>query len=366
MLFPVVLYEMETSNSSSGHLLYLKHYTTCVYVTNIANDNHRIIISIVNYVFLCGFISVFGTITNMINLVIFYKQGLRSTINISFFSLTVSDLCSLLLQQVFNIYINPFFENTELPIMYSDVQYLTSGVPREAFARITSLITMYITAERCLCVTFPLHVRRMITPQRTTLVIFVIYLVPFVTILLFYCTSYIGWKFHPDRNKTLLSIIFTNGSDKAISTANVLHSVLGVVIFLVTVVFTSILTYNLGQKSAWRNRANVQQERSESLSNRDRATMRTVVLISSILIICYTPAVILCVVSICEPEFSVGGRFYNMYYIMWSFALLLENINSSVNIFLYFKMSTKYRHIFRQLFSIRTRECSDNDNNKKK
>lgn len=65
------------------------------------------------------------------------------------------------------------------------------------------------------------------------------------------------------------------------------------------------------------------------------------------------PSITLCLISFLEPGFSEGGRYYNMYSGLWSIAMLMETINSSVNIFFYFKMSSKYRQKFRELFSVR-------------
>lgn len=116
------------------------------------------------------------------------------------------------------------------------------------------------------------------------------------------------------------------------------------------VVLTLILIRKLWQKSTWLKTANVGQEWSESLSNRDKNTMRMVVLISSILIACYIPAAFLCIGTFCHPEFSAVGQYSNLYYFLWAFATLFENINSSVNIFLYIKMSTKYKQTFWSFF----------------
>lgn len=130
----------------------------------------------VNYAILCGLVSCLGTVANVINMVVFFRQGLKTTINISLFAMALSDLCSLILQQCCNIFFNPFFENSDVPMVSSEIQYITASVPRESFSRITCLITVYVAADRCLCIAFPLHVKQMITPRRTTAVIIVIYI----------------------------------------------------------------------------------------------------------------------------------------------------------------------------------------------
>lgn len=46
----------------------------------------RQILQVLVYVFLCGSLSLFGTVTNIINIVVFIRQGFKDTINISLLS----------------------------------------------------------------------------------------------------------------------------------------------------------------------------------------------------------------------------------------------------------------------------------------
>lgn len=332
-------YSTESDNVKSSHYLWLSFTTS-----------QKQIFTLVNYIFLCGFISMFGIVTNVINMIVFYRQGLNTTTNISFFSLAVSDLCSLLIQQLFNFYINPMSKQFNLPMSFTEVQYLTSSIPRQIFARITFFITVYMTAERCLCVTFPLRIKQMITTRKTIVILIHIYIVIIICVLPIYTTHYLGWKFYPERNKTLLGLIILRMNNGASTTVYVIHSLSGLLAFLVILILTSILLTKLKEKSSWRKTANMHQDKSGSISSRDRTTMTMVALIACILIICYTPSTLLGVATVVEPEFGVGGKYYNLYSFFWSFAFIFENINSSVNIFMYLKMSSKYRAKCKEIF----------------
>ncbi|CAG5120541.1 unnamed protein product, partial [Candidula unifasciata] len=119
-------------------------------------DSDREIIELVNITFLSGFISAFGIISNVINMLVFYRQGLHTAINIGFFSLAVFDMATLICQIAWAILAALVFQNDQLlPINYEDIQFMTIAYPREGFARDTCMITAFITAERCLCVVFP-------------------------------------------------------------------------------------------------------------------------------------------------------------------------------------------------------------------
>lgn len=316
----------------------------------LVTDEGLHITELVNYVCLCGLIGLGGMTANIINLIVFYRQGLDNTINISLFALGVSDLCSLILQQCFNILINPLNENLDLNVVTSEIQFLIASVPRECFARITCLITVYVTAERCLCITFPLHVKQMITPKRTTTIMLCIYSLTIITVSPMYFIMYIDWKFYPNKNRTRLGLATSRHSEIVERIVMVIQAFIGGVAFLAVILLTIILVRKLGSKSSWRQTVSGIQQTPDSISSRDRKTMNMIVLISVILIFCYTPSVLLFLMNFIVPEFSITGKYSNIFLVTWSFAYLFETINSSVNIFLYLKMSTKYRETFQSLF----------------
>lgn len=330
---PHVTDSFSASNLTSPSVRWILHIT----------ERQQQIAELINLVGLCGLVSIFGTVANIINITVFYSQGLNTTINVSFFSLAVSDLACVLLQQ-WHILIT-LCQFTELPIVYTDFQYATALWPHETFTRVTCSITVFITLERCLCITFPLTIKKLITLGRTSAIIISIYTVTLLSWVPLYKSSYIEWRLFPERNQTLLGLIFID-HEHIFTAINFTNAFFGVLSVSVVVLLTVILIWQLKAKSKWRTSANVQQKNSDSLSNRDRTTVLMVVLIAIILIVCYTPSVILCVVTFCNPQFSIGGKYFSIYQVLWSTANVLENINSSVNIFLYFKMSSKYRSTF--------------------
>lgn len=156
---------------------------------------------IVNYFIICGTIAFFGIIGNVINLVIFSKLGYNNTMNISLSGIAVSDMCTLIFMIWWDICLNPLFLNSETVILSSEIQYLTAGWPHCLFARITCAITVFITIERCLCVTMPLKVKVVITKSRTVIIIVFIFVSQLMTNIPSYYINYFDWKFFPNKNR---------------------------------------------------------------------------------------------------------------------------------------------------------------------
>lgn len=51
---------------------------------DLATDDLRLYFQIVNFVFICEILDLFGTGTNIVNIICFVKQGLKDPVNISF------------------------------------------------------------------------------------------------------------------------------------------------------------------------------------------------------------------------------------------------------------------------------------------
>lgn len=314
------------------------------------SDECRQMFEIINHVTLIGMVCVFGITTNLINIVVFCKQGLDNTINISLLGISVSDLVSLITLGWLVACVNPYAEHADLPYVAGEVQYLTGGCPHICFTRATCWITLYITAERCLCIAVPLKVKQIITPARTKIIVISIFVFMILSLVPEYATIYFDWKVTPPWNTSRVGMIFRNSRQNVVGFVFILHAVLGLTSFFTVILLTSALVVKLKRKATWRKKSTFDNDQSEAISSRDKKTMTMVVLIAGVLIVCFIPGVTLHTAGFFEPGLNLVGKYSNLFHIGWSFAFLFEAINSSVNIFLYYNMSTKYRQTLRALF----------------
>lgn len=322
---------------------------------DLLNNEATYVIIFVNHVILSSLFGLCGTVANVINICVFVKEGLNNSMNISFLSLSVSDLCSLVTLLWMNICLNPYISRAETTFVFSEILYLTAGWPHGCSARVTSWITAYITAERCLSITAPLQVKRIVTPKRTVLVITFIYLINIFSLLPEYTTVYYDWKYYSDRNKSMVGLAFRSYKSSTDGLVFILHAGLSFTSFFLVIVFTIILVFKLKQNSLWRQNALSEIRQNENLSIRDKKVVSMIIVLASVLVVCYTPTVMLSIISSCVPGFSVVGKLANSFNAAWSFGFLLHSINSNINILLYFRMSSKFRSKFRELFALSVR-----------
>lgn len=313
----------------------------------VLSNRGTIIFELVNFVCICSIVCIFGIVANIINVVIFCKQGFKNTVSIGFLGLAISDLICLLTLQWGSICMNPLLTSSGVPWFPPEVMYLSGGWPHVCFSRITSWITVYVTAERYLSIALPLQVKQIITPRKVIIILCLICFVNVSSLFPEYATSYLDWVFIPKRNKTLIGIVFTNIRTRVEGVVYVLHSILGMASFGGVILFTALLVIKLRQSSQWRQNVTSSNNKNEAISRRDQKTLKLVVVIASVLIACYTPGAVIAIAAFTVgPEFSVNGAYANISDAMWSIACVFQAINSSINIVFYYSMSSKYRHTF--------------------
>ncbi|KAH9519734.1 hypothetical protein Btru_070768 [Bulinus truncatus] len=318
------------------------------------DDFTRSMFILVNHVILCSAFDLIGTVGNVINIAVFLRQGLHKSMNLSFFAMSLSDLFGVVFQVWHNFCLNPYVERIDSPVDFMEVQYLTAGWPNAVLVRITCWITAYITAERCLSIAIPLKIKQVITFNRTAFIIIFIYSINIASIVPLYFSAYFSWNFYPEQNRTKLGISFRSNKLEIESLIFTFQASLAIIAFLLVIIFTVILVVKLKKKSKWRRSATSDKDQNDSMSTRERKTISMVIAVAVVLIVCYTPAVTCSITTSITPDFGITGRQANMFHVIWSFGFLFHSINSSINVFLYYRMSSKYRATFHELF----RKCS--------
>ncbi|KAK7002649.1 G-protein coupled receptor [Biomphalaria glabrata] len=318
--------------------------------TPLVSDFAVIMFLLINHVILSSCLCVTGIVANVINICVFLKQGLGTSTSISFFSLSVADLLGLVTLLWYDMCLNPYLANLDTGILFKEVAYLTSGWPHGCASRITSWTTVFITAERCLSIALPLKIKHVITPERTTAIIIIIYLINILSLVPEYSSAYYDWTFNVAKNKTVFGLVFRSNRPQTAGLSFLFHGSFTLISFFSVVTFTSVLVLELRRTSKWRQRAVNSGKQTTTMSKRDRKTMIMVVLVATSLIVCFVPTVVLSIVTISVSEFSVVGKEVNLFNTCWSFGFLLHSVNSNVHFLLYYKMSSKFRSTFQNLF----------------
>ncbi|XP_059151504.1 uncharacterized protein LOC131937845 [Physella acuta] len=321
------------------------------------SDDLRKVFEIIFFVVLNGVFGFFGSIANIINIIVFLKQGLSDSVTISLFALAITDLGSLVTLLWESVCLNPLFAGSDIDFVAFDIHYVTAAVPHAIFVRIAWWTTTFITFERCLCIALPLKVKQIITPRRTVIFLVIISVVTFIGVSPLFICAYIGWHYFPSMNRTLLARIFKDDGPYIESIGSTYIVVSQFSSFILDVIFTGLIVHQLQVKSRWRSEAT---SAGEGMALRDKKVVKMVTLISCIFIVCLMPSCINFLLGVVYASaYSLAGVQQNLFLLSWSVILTLEGVNSSVNIFVYYTMSSNYRNIFRGLF------CGENKTQQK-
>ncbi|XP_025099156.1 uncharacterized protein LOC112566942 [Pomacea canaliculata] len=225
---------------------------------------------------------VIGLSTNVVNIVVFCRQGLRDRMNLCLFCLSLADLCYLV-TILFVLTVSSIITQVDQNVgaVYS-VKSMTYGLGFIfGTAALSRLISMVIAVERCLCVVFPL--------QATSLV----------------------------KTRTMARI------------------------FLTIVIATSITVVRLRAAMSWRKMTSSSSSVDQS---QQMALTKMLVIISCIDITCSTLFVSQALVENIRSDFFVGGPYYNLVNLTGSLSTVFNSLNSSINFFVYITRSTRYRY----------------------
>lgn len=133
--------------------------------------------------------------------------------------------------------------------------------------------------------------------------------------------------------------------EQAVLTLNVVFEFL---MYISVAVCTAVLITKLQSKTKWRQAAVAAS--SDSVLSRDQRVAKMIAIISTIFIVSYTPICATLLGMALEPQLAINGLYKNTLIVTFGIGAMMETINASVNIFIYYKMSSKYRATFVNIF----------------
>ncbi|KAL8593912.1 hypothetical protein ACOMHN_032333 [Nucella lapillus] len=301
---------------------------------------------------LCFAVS-FGT--NIINMAVFYKQGLKERINMCLFTLSLLDLLYVAVSYSVKSSVSYMFAiGKETEIGISNAFFLKTGlVGLVGIGTASQVASTTIALERCLCITRPLLVKTLMSTKKTACLLWSLVLVVVAMgILTGGMRLTVICVFDARDNSTFLQFY---PKQFYVENKQVIH-ILGGIVFgtllpalCVTCVAVCTVTIVVKMKklSVWRETVS---SASDSLTSRDLAVTRMIDATSVLFVVCIVPSITVRVAANLFPEVRPGGRYENLYFVLDTLYFSTSVINSSFNFFLYYLHGSKFREKFQQLF----------------
>ncbi|GFO28797.1 chemosensory receptor a [Plakobranchus ocellatus] len=306
-------------------------------------------------------------IANSLSIAVFVKLGFSEPSNISLTALAICDFTLAVLLTWNNVCFWLTYNNVPLPFHGANVSSLTGGAQWAFLSSTVAWITAFISFERCICILFPLKVRRLITPRGTFVAMLIIILLTFCPSFFIYIRYKFVWIFDPYLNITILNTLPVN-SELAILFEQISFVICGVIqpllAFSIMLICTVLLVVQLRKISSWRlsvtsvKSQRVQPEENSApsssaaearISQKEERLVRMVVAIASIFIVSYIPSCIMILGYVVFDEFNLFGVYSRLFIVSSNIISLGQPISGSVNILIYYKMASKFRSVFRRL-----------------
>nr|KAG5712026.1 hypothetical protein BaRGS_020752 [Batillaria attramentaria] len=328
-------------------------------------DNPENIISLETYLLLdeivyCGICPVLflvGVPSNVLNCIVFFRQGIRDRMNMCLFSLALVDMSFVF---TFFLHGSHCLVGRFRPDLKSWWDFTMrknfTGLQR-GFLISSGCLTMIIAVERCLCVTLPLKASILIK-TRTLAVIILTTVVSIQAASLVYPLIIFGNRSGGGGgNKTAVSHLTRyQRSEIEIALVNIVNNTLLKIVipfttFIAVSIATAITVIQLKRAITWRETSGSE---SGGFTGRQRALVKMLVIVSLVYIITAAPNIILGIAGLTVPGFESSGRYANLFLTARLWPGTLAMLNSSVNFFIYMSRSSKYRE---QLLAIFFREA---------
>lgn len=291
-----------------------------------------------------------GICTNIVNIIIFVRQGLGDRMTVSLLCLVVSDLGSVITQAWATLCFTSSFMSLDLPFVPEETQYLIGGLPHLVFTRVGMWNTVYISLEKCFCVVMPLKVKGIFTTKRAGIFIVIIYLVMTGSIAPVYYTTRFTWTVNKSRNTSQLTVWFIENRNTLETASFYINNIIPASAFIVITVSTIVLIFELKHRAKWRKMSSL-STKAVVLSHRETRLIVTVVSLSAAFILCYSPGTALILWMIIDDELRMDGRERNLYILFYSFIYIFEAVNASMNFFIYLCTASRYQEVFYDTFS---------------
>lgn len=190
--------------------------------------------------------------------------------------------------------------------------------------------------------------------RRVFIITITIFIVVILSIIPEYIAHRLEMKFFPRRNKSILGMAFSADREILIKISYIVNNVvINLGSFIVISVFMIIMVLQLQKNTHWLKTSGASKQ-ADTFSSRNQKISKMVISISVLFIICFIPVSMLYIGLSQEPDFFTSSKYINLILVLGSTGVLLESINSSCKIFIYYYMRHKYRNVFLSLFTCLT------------
>ena len=311
-------------------------------------------------------------LSNMVNIAIFLKVGVRDGASIIFLALSLSDM----------LYSSLYFVNATLrgsqfllgkhPYVRLAHLAFVIGPYRRMFFDISILITIFAGIQKCACVAIALTFRNFFTFKKSAVTLVSISFCATVYYMPQLCNVYMGARLDHSLNRTRLMVKMSNyGMARTLQriSKSINRVSLPIIAEIILIFCVSVMSYKLRQaadtRQAMKSGTDIVVQGGQSadtkevsgdskgsnLSKKELRVIHSVNIVCAIFIAGTAPR---CFIEACDLALEDFGDYtvpQSLYNFLNSFQEVIIGLSTAANIVVYFKFNSKYRETFLGVFS---------------
>ncbi|KAI8770649.1 P2Y purinoceptor 2 [Biomphalaria glabrata] len=304
-----------------------------------------------------------GVVSNIINITVFVKQGLRERGNFTLFWLSVADLMGTVAQaamskgSLWDVELGPIVMNGRS--FYSLVWYI-----KAMWSDISSGLTMFISIERCICVIRPLHFNSSFIARHGKIIVsvivvtYVVYYLPFIT------PAGLEAELNEETNTSIYYAVYASYKYHYDDFNDFFGGILLCILVPCFVFVCSILMYRGLHKSSNIRRTltaslgSDQAQTESGLSIKERRVVKMVFVLACLYMLSSFPQIAYIFINqyfhMYDSEIQ-ERKTRNLSLIVVPLSFFILSIYSSFSIFVYYLFSSSFRKNFHEMVKLKIR-----------
>ncbi|KAK3776831.1 hypothetical protein RRG08_024608 [Elysia crispata] len=323
--------------NDSYYRVNISYTSSCVNTENSGVSDEMRYFILVFRICLCPLMSVWSIVTGIVNIIVFSKLGLGEGLNQNFLILSVADA----LQGLFNLGSQLCYAFNWFGLCFESISFTTLytlfGVAVNFSVTLSNTTTTVIAVVRCCCVTMPFAVRKTLTARRQLVAI---------------CCSCSGTLaiFIYALASGSLNNMFRSGTvsmvwDGARVSEN---SAYFIIIFISMIILVRAVKNS--KRFPPREVNSGLSTASDNRNVRDARILRGVFLVLAIFTTCNVLIIPIAILRLFMPELRHASKTKNEFFYLMTIKIIFSEINTSINIFVYYFNDGRFRKVAKKLF----------------
>uniref|UniRef100_A0A2C9LY58 G-protein coupled receptors family 1 profile domain-containing protein n=1 Tax=Biomphalaria glabrata TaxID=6526 RepID=A0A2C9LY58_BIOGL len=296
-------------------------------------------------------LAILTMIANVLNMVVFVKMGFQERVNYTLFWLSV---CDFVTAGTVSIMSNCHVGDISAfgVVLDADSTALIMAWTRCMFVDVSSVLTVYVSVERCMCILRPFTFNTTFLVRHAKAIMTALSLFVIINYLPIFFTFDFHIEFNLATNSTILFMTYSDVNLRFQLYNDMAFGFLFTGMCQICIFFCAVVMHH-GLRKTSTVRESTSQEKGDSkgrgvkgsaMSAKERRMVRMILILASLYMVISVPQILFLAACHISPDLTAEEN-YNIHITIYSVGIYLGVIYGCFSTVIYFKCSTNYRAV---------------------